>query len=619
MNKAPTTPLRVALYVRISTDEQVEKYGIDLQKDSLMALIKSKPKLENGDAAMIWAGDKHTYIDSGISGTIPLDERSAFAKLKEDIIYAPEGEKPFDVVAVYKIDRFARQLRILLDVIDFFEEKDIQFLSANESIDTSTPFGKAILGIIGIIAELERDTILKRTNDGCIQAFEAGVVMGRNAPYGYKKDEYKKYKILEEEAEVVKGIFHMFVNRGMSIDAIAKYLTQHLVLSPEASAFKHKKRKGEMRKKEAQHFWRGDRIRYFLSQEIYIGKIFMNRIKGKKVIPRDEWILSPTAAPSIIDMVTFDKAQRTLNQSKHSRKVAKDNHVYLLSGLLKCDCCYDEKRDKQEGRSGWHGERKLLKGNHTHYYQCGRKNRSKTMTPCSAIPLPANAIELYVFDFIKDLIKSPQAVFNHQQQLKSNQNTIKHLRKKEQDILNLMDAIPHRKERLREQHEVKVIDTPYLKEAIDNLDKDRARHQEELNNIQRELAHTTLSRGYIESLEIFSEKYKDVLEENIKSRPFIFTVMHELIEEIVVYSRPVNEKDGIAGRKKGAQQMPYRLHIKLKLPQDIINKFGEQQVYIDEEAKILEESSGQKSGSGGRYRTRTYDLPGVNGLLYQLS
>jgi site-specific DNA recombinase len=157
------TKMRVALYIRVSTDEQVEKYGIDLQISALKGLILSKPN----DFSL---AENHIYIDEGISGTINIDDRPAFGRLKEDILMAPEGEMPFDIVAVYKIDRFARQLKILLDVIELFQTYKIQFISANESIDTSTPFGKAMLGIVGVIAELERDTIIQKISPGLCPA-----------------------------------------------------------------------------------------------------------------------------------------------------------------------------------------------------------------------------------------------------------------------------------------------------------------------------------------------------------------------------------------------------------------------------------------------------------------
>jgi len=65
-------PKRAAIYLRVSTDEQVEKFGIDLQKDAVAALVNSKSKLPEGQ--MIFAGDSYVYIDEGISGTIRVDE-----------------------------------------------------------------------------------------------------------------------------------------------------------------------------------------------------------------------------------------------------------------------------------------------------------------------------------------------------------------------------------------------------------------------------------------------------------------------------------------------------------------------------------------------------------------
>ena len=200
--------IRTALYLRVSTDDQIEKYGIGLQKDAIEGIIKSKGQLDNGTPAMVLAGKQYIYEDKGVSGTTPLDERPAFLQMKEDIEDAPKGETPFDIVAVYKIDRFARKLRILLDVIDYFEEHNIQFISANESIDTSTPFGKAMLGIIGVIAELEIETTKARTQAGVVQARNRGVYMGANAPYGYKKNKINNWKYLKKK--------HLLLDRSLS-------------------------------------------------------------------------------------------------------------------------------------------------------------------------------------------------------------------------------------------------------------------------------------------------------------------------------------------------------------------------------------------------------------------
>lgn len=584
----PMETLKVALYVRVSTEEQIERYGIPLQIESLKALIKSRPKLEDGRDSMTLAGEQHIYMDKGFSGTLPLNERPAFLKLKEDILHAPAGQRPFDVIAVYKIDRFARSLKILLEAIDFFEQNEIKLLSANESIDTSTPFGRAMLSIIGVIAELERDTIVDRTQAGREQAFEAGVAMGSNVPYGYVKDEYKKYKIFEYEANIVREIFRLFVEGRNTADEIAKSLTSNDVPSPQASAILNNKRKGIIKKKNPIVFWRAERVRYILKDEIYIGKIYSNKKRGGKDLPKSEWKLSPATAPAIIDIVTFTKAQKLLADTSYHLKEAKDKHIYLLRGLLKCECCYDPQHDL--GRINWIGDRKeIRKGSKkfTYSYKCGRKNARKHTRICSTLPLPAEAIEQYVTNFTRKLLKDPKGVFEYQKKLKSKTSLLEHLEKKERSISNIINDLVFQRENLREQHKHGHISIAYLNKSLKDLGVREMSFRELLKVTRGEIAQSSLTQEYLKALNLFSDKYKAGLEDLYANRQELYTLLHELIEEIVVYSRPVKKTDIIAGKKKEVQQIPNKLHIKLKLPQDLLQE-------------LIAISSGSNSASGAR-------------------
>jgi len=240
--------LRVAFYLRVSSDDQVEKYGLPMQRGALEGLLKSKGTLKDGiTPAMVFAGENYVYQDEGVSGTKTIDERPAFVRLKEDLI-GTRDNRPFDIVMVYKLDRFARRLKVLLEIVDFLEEYGIGFISATESIDTSTPFGRAMIGIIGVIAELELENIKARTSGGKVEARKLGRFQG-TAPFGYKKDLELKLEVFPEEADVVKLIFDMYVIQKKTLQEIATYLTTNEYLSPEASAIYSKKRKGAMKKK----------------------------------------------------------------------------------------------------------------------------------------------------------------------------------------------------------------------------------------------------------------------------------------------------------------------------------------------------------------------------------
>ena len=151
-------PKRVALYIRISTGDQ----NADLQKNELPEYCQFR-KWEIVE----------TYSDT-MSGA--KDKRPALDRLMAD---ARRGK--FDVVAVWRFDRFARSTSHLLRALEEFQSLGIDFVSLRESIDTSTPTGKMVFTILGAVGELERCTIRERVMAGQKAAKKRGVRFGRPA------------------------------------------------------------------------------------------------------------------------------------------------------------------------------------------------------------------------------------------------------------------------------------------------------------------------------------------------------------------------------------------------------------------------------------------------------
>jgi site-specific DNA recombinase len=506
-------PIKVAYYLRVSTDDQIDRYGIELQKRSLDAIVASRGTLEDGKTnALQLAGEQYIYKDEGVSGTIPLEDRPAFARLQEDVVNAPEGEKPFDIVAVYKIDRFARKLKILLDVIEFFEKYGIKFISFHESIDTSTPFGRAILGIVGVLSELEMETIAMRTRAGKEEAIAKGVFMGKVPPYGYIKDTERRLKVLTKEAEIVNVIFEKFVVERLPLQAICRYLEDNKIESPGVTAVTNQKRKGGISKKSNPFFWATPMIKNILGDEIYLGKYYYHKTKGRKHLPKTEWKLSPYRYEAIVDTITFAKAQTLLENRKIFNVVKHDDkHIYLLSGLLKCACCYDPERDKNEGMQTLHGEPKEIhKGSqhYTYYYKCRRKTTAKTSIRCGSLPLPAEQIEKYVVERLRELLADPKAVFNYQLKLRSTEQELKRLNTDYDMIRRLKNGLPQRKSNLKEQQEYGYITSKELTEKLNALDSQEKKYDGKLAEYEAKISETKLDEGYIKSFEIFEKQYK---------------------------------------------------------------------------------------------------------------
>jgi len=151
-----STP-RVAIYARVSTTDQ----STDSQLLDLRRYVR-----ERG-----WDVFKE-YVDEGISGT--KDSRPALNELVNNA-----KKRRFDVVLVWRFDRFARSTKHLILALEEFKNLGIDFVSYQENIDTSSPLGSAIFTIISAVAQLERDIIAERVKAGLRRAAERGKRLGR--------------------------------------------------------------------------------------------------------------------------------------------------------------------------------------------------------------------------------------------------------------------------------------------------------------------------------------------------------------------------------------------------------------------------------------------------------
>ena len=159
---------RAALYIRVSTLEQAQEgYSIGEQKERLIAYCKAKDWII-----------ADIYVDGGYTGSNL--NRPGIQKLMS------ETDK-FDLVLVYKLDRLSRSQKDTLYLIEeVFKVNNVDFISMQESFDTSTPFGKAMIGLLAVFAQLEREQIKERTWMGKIARIKAGLHQGGGfIPIGY--------------------------------------------------------------------------------------------------------------------------------------------------------------------------------------------------------------------------------------------------------------------------------------------------------------------------------------------------------------------------------------------------------------------------------------------------
>lgn len=279
---------KVAIYVRVSTARQdQEGYSIPLQKERLIAYCKAK--------GWVVAG---VFVDPGHSGSSL--ERPGITAL----MAAVEAGK-FDVVLVYKLDRLSRSQKDTLYLIeDVFMSNKTDFVSMQESFDTTTIYGRAMVGILSVFAQMERETITERTLMGRAGRAEEGLWHGGGTdPIGYKYVE-GELVVDEPEAQQVLMVYELFAD-GWSVTEITRrmdgFRTKH-------GDWSHTSTVGNV-----------------LDNPLYAGMVHFD---GVLVRGKHDPIVS-------VDLDRRVKARRARLRLLESS----GDSAYLLTGIIYCSCC----------------------------------------------------------------------------------------------------------------------------------------------------------------------------------------------------------------------------------------------------------------------------------------
>ncbi len=284
---------KAALYIRVSTDAQREEgYSIEAQEEMLIAYCISRG-----------IANYEVYIDGGFSGS--NINRPRLSELILDI----EAGKISHVI-VYKLDRLSRSQKDTLFLIeDVLNPNGVSFVSLNENMDTGTPIGRAMLGIMSAFAQLERETIKERTRMGMKERVKSGLWRGGGkTPFGYDYDSEKGILVPNEDAETVREMYRLYLD-GHSMMSVAK-------------------RVGLKYERMAEQILRRKTNCGYL---IYNG----NEYKGKH--------------EPIVSEETYNRAIRMMEERSRVRYAEKN----LLAGLIYCGVCGAKMRYQKWGKAGY--------------------------------------------------------------------------------------------------------------------------------------------------------------------------------------------------------------------------------------------------------------------------
>ena len=343
----------IAIYVRVSTSEQAENgYSIGEQQDRLTkycdALGLPKPKV---------------YTDAGFTGS--NINRPGLQLLISDV-KAHRVEK----VLVYKLDRLSRSQKDTLYLIeDIFLQNNCDFVSISENFDTSTPLGRAMIGILAVFAQLEREQIRERMSMGREARAKQGKYAGSHLhPIGY---DYINGELIVNDFEKiqVQKIFEDYLS-GMTFRAIAKELNEQ--------GLTHKYGK-----------WTPRVVRTTLERKTYIGYVHYG----------GEWFKGHHEP--IIDDDLFNNVQkiRQRNYKAHMEHHRRAGHATsYLGGMVYCKKCGQKYIKRRRGSGKYH---------YDYYCDMGRYPKDRTRGDCDGRTIRMEELDEIIFSEIRKLFFAP--------------------------------------------------------------------------------------------------------------------------------------------------------------------------------------------------------------------
>jgi site-specific DNA recombinase len=354
VDSLPTT-VRVGLYLRISTDEEHQPFSLEAQEHRLLAFISSQPGWSH-------AG---TYRDQ-ISGA--KADRPALSRALRD---AQLGR--FDTLLVYRVDRFARSLKVLVQLLEELETAGVAFRSATEPIDTASATGRMLVQLLGVFAEFERATIIDRVINGMERKAARGDWLGGRVPYGLQVGPDKRLCVDPAQLPLVERVFDRCANARVGATTIAA----------ELNAGGWRTRLGRP--------WSTKAVLEVLRNRSYLGETFF----------RDKWYAYGNGP--FIDPELFERAQDLLDERGDGYTVRfADRHPdYLLAGLVRCSRC----------KGSYVGASAFGRGQRYRYYVCSTRQRYGS-TGCEGERVRADELEGAVLGALVALYSEPRLLLD---------------------------------------------------------------------------------------------------------------------------------------------------------------------------------------------------------------
>ena len=515
-----------AIYARVSSDRQKEEHTIGSQ---ILALTE----YARNEAYMV--PEEWIFQDEGYSGATLV--RPGLERLRD---LASEGQ--IETVLAYSPDRLSRKYAYQVLLIEEFARHgvDVEFIKSPKA---TTPEEELLLQFQGMIAEYERAQIVERSRRGKRYRAKAGSVsVLSGAPYGYryiKKTDTSEahYEVIEEQAEVVRKVFKLYTEDGLSINAIARWLNDHAIPTRKGiSKWERSTVWGMLRNpayKGTACFGKTEQIeRRKVTRPLRQRGGFSPRCSSARERPRSEWIEIPV--PALVRESTFSLAKEKLEQNKRF-SLRRTIEPTLLQGMLVCNRC---------GYAFYRCSTRTSKRK-IYYYRCLGSDDYRYLNGrvCQNRPIRQDYLDDVVWKHVLQLLENPQLIRAEiRRRIKQIQDSSPTKRRKEaieKEIIRVDKSI----EKLLDAYQEGLIRLEELRKRMPGLRRRQGTLNSELNSLE---AATANQKGFLrlaENLEDFLTRMRETADSmNLTDRQKILRL---LVKEILVDLETIKIKHSI--------------------------------------------------------------------------
>jgi site-specific DNA recombinase len=541
----------IAIYARVSSDQQTQEATVDSQVEALKQRVVA-------DGHVVLPHD--VFIDEGFSGATLV--RPALERLRDRV-----AEGAIEIVYVHSPDRLARKYAYQVVLLDEFRKHGVTLIFL-QGPKGETAEDELLVQVQGMIAEYERAKILERSRRGKIHRARQGSVNPMSgAPYGFlymKKtdDAPASYQILLHEAKVVRRIFETFVREQKSIGEIVRTLNAERVPT----------RRGAPR-------WDRTTVWAILRNPAQMGKAafgktetterrrLLRAIRNKPAVPRhaksahrdrppEQWI--SIDVPAIVSCDLFDAAQTQLERNKRLSQRNGRGERYLLQGLTVCAHCGYAFYGKVVSNSARNGRPPHA------YYRCVGSDayRFAGGRICKNPQVRVDQLDGYVWRSICDLLQSPERVLEEWSRRRRSDGVSADLHHRHDDVARVVANHERSLKRLVDAYEAGAIELSDLKTRSEALRSRIERARRELAEVEHKIHQSVHLRAVATHLEDFAARVQCKLDAVswIERRQIIRTLVAKVeIDETgatVVYRLPPSEPPigGTSGQQNGENE-----------------------------------------------------------------